>query len=38
MPYQVIQNLIANDGYHVERLLRRYRVNEHVAMDSNEVL
>ena len=36
--YQVIQDLIANDSAHLEALLARYRVDDHIAMYTNEVL
>ena len=34
----VVEDLLAKDSDHLEGLLRRHRVNEHVAMDTDEVL
>lgn len=36
--YQVVENLVSNDAGHLERLLGRDRVNDHIAMDADEVL
>lgn len=35
--YQVIQNLVPNDAHHLETLLAAHRVDNHVAMDADEV-
>lgn len=35
--YEVIEDLVANDARHFEALLAGDRVNDHVAMDADEV-
>lgn len=37
-PYQVIENLVADDLYHLERLHRSNRIHQDVPMDPNKVL
>lgn len=36
--YQVVQDLIPDDAHHLEALLAADRVDDHVAVDANEVL
>lgn len=38
MAYQVVQQLVTDGSDHLEGLLGRYRVHQHIAMDANEVL
>ena len=35
--YQVVQNLVSDDLYHIEGGSRIDRVNDHVAMNANEM-
>ena len=35
---EVVENLLADDAYHLKGLLARYRVDDHVSMDADEVL
>jgi hypothetical protein len=37
-PYQVVQNLVTDDLYHLERLHRSNRIHQDIPMDPNEVL
>lgn len=34
----MIEDLVANDASHLEALLARYRVYDHVAVDTDEML
>lgn len=36
--YQVVQDLVSDDAHHLETLLAADRVDDHVAVDANEVL
>lgn len=36
--YEVVKNLVPQDTDHLKRLARGDRVDEHVAMDADEVL
>jgi hypothetical protein len=36
--HEVVENLVADDARHLEALLAGDRVDNHVAMDANEVL
>lgn len=36
--YEVVEDLITDDASHLEALLARDRVDDHVAMDADEVL
>ena len=36
--YQVVQDLVSDDAHHLEALLAADRVDDHVAVDANEVL
>jgi hypothetical protein len=38
MAYHVIQNLVANDSHHLKTLLAANAVDNHVTVDTNEVL
>ena len=38
LAYHMIQNLVANDPHHLETLLAADAVDNHVSMDTNEVL
>lgn len=37
-PYEVIEDLVPDDARHLEALLACNRIDDHVAMDTNEVL
>lgn len=36
--HKVVQNLVANHLHHLKRLQRRDAVDEHIAMDADEML